>query len=141
MKRFFSTIINNNAVSLWLLISRIATGGLMLTHGLPKLQNLLAGKIQFADPIGIGATPSFILVIFAEVICSIFLILGLATRFASFVLIINMSVAAFVALANQPIGKKELPLLYLILFLGFCIIGGGKYAIDSFFSTKSRRRY
>jgi putative oxidoreductase len=141
MRRIFSTAINSNGVNIWLFIARMTTGAFMLTHGLPKLQNLLAGKMQFADPIGIGSTPSFILVIFAEVICSLLLILGFATRFASLVLIINMSVAAFVALADQPFGKKELPLLFLLLFIGFLILGGGKYALDSFITKKSRSRY
>ncbi len=113
----------------------------MLTHGIPKLQYLLAGKISFGDPIGIGSTPSFVLVVFAEVVCSILLMLGLATRFASIVLIINMGVAAFVALGNQPIGKKELPLLYLVLLIGIFIIGGGKYAVDSLLHRKGRSRY
>jgi len=141
MKKIFSTAINNIGVSISLLLTRVAVGGFMLTHGFPKFQNLIAGKLQFGDPIGIGSTPSFILVVFAEFVCSILLILGLATRFASIVLIINMSVAAFIALGDQPFAKKELPLLYLVFFIGFLIIGPGKYAIDSLMNKKNRSRY
>jgi len=113
----------------------------MLTHGIPKLQNVLAGNMKFADPIGIGSTPSLLLVIFAEVICSILLMLGLATRFASIALIVNMSVAAFVAHSNDPFGKKELPLLFLVFFLGFLVLGAGKYSIDHLIGGKSKSRY
>ncbi len=141
MKRIFSTAINNNAVNVWLLAARIAIGAFIFTHGLPKAQNLLTGNIQFADPIGIGSTPSFILVIFAEAVCSILLMLGLATRFASIVLIISMSVAAFVALADQPFAKKELSLLYLVFLIGFFLVGGGKYSLDSLIGRKGRSRY
>jgi putative oxidoreductase len=141
MKKIFSTAINNNGVNTWLLLARLAIGAFMLTHGIPKLQNLLAGNMKFGDPLHIGSTPSFILVVFAEVVCSILLILGLATRFASLVLIVNMSVAAFVAFAGQPLAKKELPLLYLVFFIGFCILGGGRYALDSLIHRKSRSRY
>jgi putative oxidoreductase len=141
MKKIFSTAINNKGVNTWLLLARLAVGGFMLTHGVPKFQNLLAGNMKFGDPLGIGATPSFILVVFSEFACSILLMLGLATRFASIVLIINMAVAAFVALGAQPFGKKELPLLYLVFFIGFCIMGGGKYAVDSLINRKSKSRY
>lgn len=141
MRRAFSTVINNNGVNTWLLLARIAVGAFLLTHGIPKLQNLMAGNIKFGDPLGIGATPSLILVVFAEVICSVLLILGLATRFASIVLIINMGVAAFVAHAGQPFGKKELALLYLVFFVGFFILGGGRYAMDSLLNRKGKNKY
>ncbi|MBY5958194.1 DoxX family membrane protein [Membranicola marinus] len=51
-----------------LLVLRIAVGILMLTHGLGKFERLFGeGPIQFSDPIGIGATASLVLAIFAEV--------------------------------------------------------------------------
>jgi putative oxidoreductase len=141
MRRTFSTAVNNNGVNVWLLISRLALGGLMLTHGLPKLQNLFAGNVQFADPFGIGPTVSLALVVFAEVVCSLLLILGLATRFASVPLIIDMLVAIFYAHASQPIGKKELAIMYLVFFIGLCIIGAGQYSVDASITRKSRNRY
>jgi putative oxidoreductase len=141
MRRTFSTTVNNNGVNVWLLISRLAIGALMLTHGLPKLQNLMAGHVQFADPFGIGPTVSLALVVFAEVVCSLLLILGLATRFASVPLIIDMLVAIFYAHASQPIAKKELAIMYLVFFIGFCIIGAGQYSVDAYISRKNRSRY
>ena len=141
MRRTFSTAVNNNAVDVWLLISRIAVGAFMLTHGIPKLQSLIAGNVQFADPFGLGPTTSMALTVFAEVLCSVLLILGLATRFATIPLIINMCVAVFVAHAGQPFGKKELALLFLVLYLGFCLLGGGRYYLDSLISRRSRSRY
>ncbi len=140
MKRTFSTNVNNNAVNLWLLISRVAIGLLMLTHGIPKLQMLMSGNIQFANPFGIGTTLSLVLCVFAEVICSVLLILGLATRLAAVPLIINMLVAVFIALSTQPFGKKELGIMYLLFYFGFLILGAGKYSIDHFIAGKSKRR-
>lgn len=141
MRRTFSTAINNNGVNIWLLIARLAIGALMLTHGIPKLQSLLSGNVQFADPFGVGPTSTLALTVFAEVFCSILLILGLATRLASVPLIINMLVAIFYALASQPLAKKELAIFYLIFYLGFLILGGGKYSLDSLIAPKSRSRY
>ncbi len=141
MKRSFSTTVNITAINTWLLISRIAIGAIMLTHGLPKFQKLIAGNVQFADPFGIGPTASLALATFAEAGCSILLILGLATRFATIPLIITMLVAIFYAHAADPFGKKELAVIFLILFTGFLILGGGKYSIDNLITGKSKSRY
>lgn len=140
MKRTFSTNVNNNAVNLWLLISRVAIGLLMLRHGIPKLQMLMSGNIQFADPFGIGTTASLVLCVFAEVVCSVLLILGLATRLAAVPLILNMLVAVFVALSTQPFEKKELGIMYLLFYFGFLILGAGSYSIDHFIAGKNKRR-
>lgn len=139
MKKIFSTQVNTAAINLWLLLSRIAIGSFMLTHGLPKLDKLLAGNIQFADPFGIGPGASLLLTVFAEAFCSILLILGLATRLVTIPLMITMLVAIFYAHAADPFGKKELAVVYLTIFIGFCILGGGKYSIDNLISRKSRR--
>lgn len=141
MRRTFSTTVNNTGVNIWLLISRIAIGAFMLTHGIPKLQKLMTGNVQFADPFGLGPTASMALTVFAEAFCSILLILGLATRFASIPLIINMLVAVIVAHGSQPFAKKELALLYLVFYIGFLILGGGRYSIDALISGKNRSRY
>jgi len=137
----FSTRVNPGGVNTWLLLARLSVGIFMLTHGIPKLQNVLAGNMKFADPIGIGATGSLILVVFAEAICSVLLILGLATRLASVALIINISVAAFIVHRHDPFSKKELALLYLVIYIGFLIMGAGKYSVDHLIGGKSKSRY
>lgn len=140
MKSTFSTNINNNAVNFWLLVSRVVVGASMLTHGISKVQNLLSGHIQFADPFGFGSTPSLILATFAEFFCSILLILGLATRLAMVPLMITMGVVIFSVLSHQPFAKKELAVLYLVAFLGFFIVGAGRYSVDHLIGGKSKRR-
>lgn len=114
-----------------LLILRLVAGGFMLTHGLGKFIKLFGSDpIQFADPIGLGVTASLILTVFAEVLCSAFLILGLATRLSAIPLLITMLVAAFVVHATDGFGKQELPLLYAAMYLVIAIAGAGKYSID-----------
>ncbi len=131
MKRIFSTSYNAGLANGWLLIYRIAAGAFMLTHGYPKFNKLLSGEtIQFADPFGFGAYPSFILTVFAEFFCSILVILGLGTRIAAFIICINMAVAVLVAHSGDPFGKKELALLFLVTFLTIVVFGPGKYSID-----------
>ena len=141
MNRLFSTNTSSPAVNFWLFIMRVFIGLLMLTHGIPKLQMLMAGHVQFANPFGIGETPSLVLTIFAEFLCSVLLILGLAVRLAVIPLIINMVVAVFIALAGQPFAKKELAVIYLVIYFGLLILGAGKYSVDHLIAGgKGRRR-
>jgi putative oxidoreductase len=42
-----------------------------------------------------------------------------------------MLVAAFVAHAGDPFGKKEMALLYLLVYITLFITGPGKYSIDN----------
>lgn len=132
MKRTFNTDLPGNYGHLALLIFRVLVACLLLTHGFPKLQKLLSGdEIQFLDPYGLGITTSFVLVVFAEFVCSILVILGLATRLATIPIIIAMATAVIFAHANDPFGVKEKPLLFLVCFAFILIIGAGKYSVDN----------
>lgn len=120
-----------------LLIVRIAVAAFMLTHGYPKLMKLLAGgEIQFADPFGLGMYFSLVLAVFAEFFCSILIGIGLGTRLATIPLIITMLVAAFIAHSSDPFGRKELALLYLVVFVFLLFTGSGKFSVDYFISKK-----
>lgn len=123
---------NDHFKDLALLVIRIGAGGMMLTHGIPKIGRLLGeGPVKFADPFGLGPEISLIMAIFAEVICAVLIMVGFKTRLASIPLIITMLTAAFYAHWDDPFGKKELPLLYVCVFLAILAFGAGKYALDS----------
>jgi putative oxidoreductase len=110
---------------------RITIGAIMMIHGLPKLNRLTSGEeIKFADPFGLGPQISLGLAVFAEVVCTIFIILGLGTRLASIPLIITMAVAAFYAHASDPFATKEKPILFLLIFIILAVFGSGRYSID-----------
>jgi putative oxidoreductase len=131
MKRyFFSTTTNKTIENIWLLMFRICAGAFMLTHGVPKLNKVMAGDFTFADPLGVGQELSLFLAVFAEVFCSALLIFGLATRAAALFLIVTMAVAAFVQHAEDPFKVKEMALLYLIIYLTILVFGPGKYSVD-----------
>lgn len=102
----------------------------MLTHGYSKLQKLLAGDFQFADPFGLGPGVSLGMAVFAEFFCSILLILGLGTRLATIPLIVTMLVAAFIAHGADPFAKKEMALLYLVSYIVLLFSGAGKISVD-----------
>jgi putative oxidoreductase len=103
---------------------------MMLTHGIPKLMRLIQGNMEFGDPLGIGATPSFILTVIAEAICPLLIIIGFKTRLASIPVIITMAVAGFIVHGADPIATKEKALLYLFTFLAIALLGPGKHSVD-----------
>ena len=114
-----------------LLLLRITGAGLLLTHGVPKLSRLTGeGPIEFGDPIGIGPGPSLFLAVFAEFLCSILVLVGFKTRWATIPVIITMAVAALIVHASDPIGGKEKALLFLGIFASIFLLGPGKYSID-----------
>ena len=119
------------------LLIRLGAGGMMLTHGIPKIGRLFGeGPVKFADPFGLGPEISLVLAIIAEVICAVLVMVGFKTRIATIPLMLTMLTAAFYAHWNDPFGKKELPLLFFLVFLAILIMGPGKYALDS---LKKRR--
>lgn len=116
---------------LGLLIGRLLAGGMMLTHGIPKISRFFTdGPIKFADPFGLGPEISLSLAVFAEVICASLIAIGYKTKIAALPLMITMLVAAFYAHWDDPFSKKELPLLYFGIFLVLFVTGGGKFSID-----------
>jgi len=114
----------------WLLVFRIAIAAFMMNHGYSKLTRLMDGDFGFANPIGVGETASLILVVFSEFFCSIFIGIGALTRLASIPLIITMAVAAFITHGGDPFAKKEMALLYLMIYITILILGPGKYSVD-----------
>jgi putative oxidoreductase len=131
MKKGHLIILNEDFAHIWLLVLRISVAALMLSHGWPKIEKLLAGgEIKFANPLGIGETVSLVMAVFAEVICSILVAIGYKVRWAVIPLIFTMIVAVVVVHADDPFKNKEMALLYLIVYLGLIVFGGGKYALD-----------
>ena len=115
---------------LGLLVLRLAVGGMMLTHGWPKMQRLLATPDKFLDPIGLGPEVTLTLAVFSEVVCAVLIMLGAATRLAAMPLLITMLVAAFVTHADDPFNKMELALLYGAGSMTLVLTGAGKYSVD-----------
>jgi len=137
MKQLLHTGTKENYIDLLSLVLRVSVAAFMLTHGIGKLNLLFSGnEIQFPDPIGLGATFALSLTVFAEVLCSILIGLGLLTRFASIPLIMTMLVATFVIHGADPFAKKEFALLYLLIYLAVFVIGSGKYSLDYLLQKK-----
>ena len=121
------------AQSLGLLVLRLGVGGMMLTHGWPKVQRLMETPDKFADPIGLGPEVSLALTVFAELVCAALIVLGAGTRAAALPLLITMVVAAFVVHGDDPFKKQELALLYAAGTLTLLLTGPGRLSVDALF--------
>lgn len=132
MKKFFSISYSDNGVSFAALVLRVALGAMTLPYGFSKLMNFASRASNFYDPFHIGSTVSLCLVIFAEVFCAAFIILGLFTRLACIPLIAVMAVALGYANHWHLFGDGQKPALFLAGFIALLFIGPGKISLDRF---------
>jgi|TARA_B100000780_G_scaffold271840_1_gene233184 putative oxidoreductase len=114
------------------LLLRIGYSLLLMTHGLPKLEKLFSNEIKFPDPLSIGDVNSLFLTVLGEFIAPLFVIIGYKTRLFSFFPAFTMLIAAFVVHFEDPFGKKELAILYLLGFVLVMLFGPGKYSVDNY---------
>lgn len=131
IKPLLSTKVSDTQLSVALLILRVTVGALMAHHGYQKLVNFSSIEPKFMEFLGLSKGISLSLVIFSEFFCSVFLILGLFTRFALFPLAVTMLVAAFDAHHGEIFGDGEMAFLYLAIYLSLLLKGAGKYSADA----------
>jgi putative oxidoreductase len=131
MKKLLSTAYTDGAFSFALLVQRVATGLLLLIgHGLPKISNFSELSSGFYDPLRIGHRNSLILVILAELFCSMMLVLGLFTRIVAFIIVIELAIIVFWFHHGQPLKNFELGAIYLTSVFTIMIVGPGRVSVD-----------
>jgi putative oxidoreductase len=130
MNKLINLYQNAKNTDVALLFVRVTVAGLMLAHGLPKLEMLFSGgSSQFPAVFGLSSATSLALAVFSEVVCSVLILVGLGTRLATIPLIVTMLIAAFYVHGADPFAKKELAILYLLPYV-LLLTGSGKYALD-----------
>ncbi len=117
-----------------LLILRLSVGlSMLLLHGRDKLLNFSATAEKFPALFGMSSSVNAGLAVFAEVVCSALLILGLFTRFAALMLAITMGTAFFIVHKSSLIagpGSGELAMVYLFAYMTLLFTGAGKFSVD-----------
>lgn len=146
----FATNRNWNANDTGLLIFRVALGlCLFQQHGWEKLAhfNEMASQ-HFPDPLHLGVKASLVAAWISDVLCSLLLVTGLATRAAALYVLTSLSVVYFVfekALSvgfqpkvpplvmhgPPPTSHMELVFLYMVGVLLLAITGGGRFSLDA----------
>ena len=116
------------------LLLRLAVGGLMLPHGIHKLIHGISGLVTGLQNRGV---PGFMAygVWIGEVAAPILIVLGVYTRAAACLLIINMLVAVwwvhdFFSFTNTGGHAMEVAFLYLFGAAAIALLGGGRYSLS-----------
>ncbi|HVX27672.1 MAG TPA: DoxX family protein [Parafilimonas sp.] len=131
MKKILSIKYSAAAFNFSMLVLRVVFGLLMISkHGYDKLVKFPTLQYHFYNFLGMGSRISLSLAMFAEVLCSLFVVIGLFTRFATIPLIITMLVATFGANAGRPLVEDEASLSYLAAFVVLLFCGPGRISVD-----------
>ncbi len=130
-----------HSADLGLLALRIWVGAsLFLKHGFEKPTNFSQMAAHFPDPLHIGPVPSLIFALCSDAVCSILVMLGLATRWAAALIFVNIFVAWSLVHHFQFFGHGadhgEVVVLYLGAYLALAIAGPGRYSVDHRFLSR-----
>src|ERR1700744_2854819 len=129
------------AVSAGLLIFRVWLGVVLFAkHGLEKLLHFSALQQHFPDPIHIGPTAGLVCALVADAICSVLIALGLFTRLAALVEVINLLVV-FIFMHHFSFAEEHAEVVYLYLggYLALLFCGAGRYSVDSVIWRKNSK--
>lgn len=124
------------SVDAMLLVLRLLFGGLMMWHGISKIENFEILSTSFPNPLGIGVCLSLYLAIFAEVFCSAAVIIGAFYRLALIPLLITMCVALFIVHNGQSFAAKELATIFFVIYALLFLMGAGYYSLDNMIAVQ-----
>lgn len=133
-KYIFSTETTGGSASIGLLILRVIAGlSLFLKHGLEKLTGYSTMVQHFPDPIHIGAHASLAYALLSDGICSVLVVVGLVTRPAAFIIVVNLLTVFFLVhhAAFFSSGHVELVALLIAAFAALLFTGPGRFSIDA----------
>ena len=131
-----------HVVDIALLVLRVGLGGMMLTHGVPKLLGgpdtweKLGGAMTY---VGLDLWPTLwgLAAALTETVGAVLLALGLLTRTSAGFLMVTMMVAAAMHLGKgDGIGGASHAIEDGIAFLTLLVAGGGRYSIDAWIRAR-----
>lgn len=136
MKKLLSLSLIPAHLDVGLLLLRLWFGvSLFLKHGWEKPTRFSEMAAHFPDPIGIGAVPSLVIALIADAVCSLLVVIGLATRPAALFTALNILVAWGLVHHFEFFGHSadhgEVCFLYIGGYLALFFMGPGRYSLDA----------
>ena len=120
---------------LGLLLLSVVPSGMMMTHGWPKFNRLMEQwgseeGVRFYDFMGLGPEVSLVLTVASELVAPAMMVVGWKARWAAVPAAFTMGVAAFVVHGGDPLGDKELAIMYCVSFVAVAALGAGRWSLD-----------
>ena len=119
------------------LLLRITLGGLMLFHGIAKLNGGVDGIAGMLAGQGLPGALAY-LVYLGELVAPLLVVIGLWTRPAALIVAGNMVVALvlvhsthFLNISNSGGWQLELQFFFLLNAITIALIGAGRYSLDA----------
>jgi putative oxidoreductase len=113
-----------------LLFLRVAASVLVLiVHGLPKTIHYASQLDAIEDPLHFGRTLTLGFAIFAEVVCPLLMIAGIATRLAALPIMLVSALALGCVHREWTLDQAQFAWMLLILFGTVAIGGAGRYRL------------
>ncbi|GAA4277582.1 DoxX family protein [Aquimarina mytili] len=118
-----------------LLIYRITISlAFLFIHGYKKIVNFHEEIQHIPDPFGMGGYNATLIAIFSNVICSVFVMMGLFTRLFAVGAFMIPFIGLIIVHLDDPWSVKDVPLMYSLAFIVIIILGPGKYSADRIIS-------
>ncbi len=121
-------------------VLRVIVGLAMASHGYQKIfGGGMEEFIAYVGGMGFHPPAAFAwMAALSELLGGLCLVAGLSTRFCVFMIGCTMSVAFFVAHAEDPFAKKELALIFLATMVYFLCNGGGAISLDALIARRAK---
>ena len=115
-----------------ILFLRLFIGGVMLLHIVGKMQSYDNILLTYHRILGLDAATSFAVITILEGLFAAMIILGVATRFASAMMLIVVAMSIAEALLNEMpnVAVAKLNFVYMGIYITLLISGGGRYAFN-----------
>ncbi|HEN8801538.1 TPA: DoxX family protein, partial [Pseudomonas putida] len=116
-----------------LLFMRVMAAVLLLSiHGLPKLLHWSDELQRIEDPFGLGPSLTLGVAVFAEVVCPLLLLLGVAARLACLPVLAVLLVALVVVHPDWTLEQGQFAWLLVALYGGLAVTGPGGYSVSGY---------
>ena len=115
-----------------ILFLRLFIGGVMLLHIVGKMQAYDNILLTYHRILGLDTATSFAVITILEGLFAAMIILGVATRFASAMMLIVVAMSIAEALLNDTpdVATAKLNFVYMGIYITLLISGGGRYAFN-----------
>jgi putative oxidoreductase len=101
----------------------------LLVHGLPKAIHYTREVNAIEDPLHLGHTLTIAFAIFAEVICPLLMIAGIATRIAALPIIAVTVIALALVHPEWTLADAQFAWMLLIIFVTVALGGAGRFRV------------